>query len=243
MENISYIGLSHQVALRQQMNIAANNIANISTPGFKGQSMLFLEYLNKDEHAPRSTTIKQVLDFASYRDVTQGTLRQTFNDLDVALQGDGYLAVQTPGGIRYTRDGALSLNAQRELVNASGYPVLDDGDNPITLPENAAKINISADGTVSSEAGVAGRLKLVDFENPQALRELGENLYSAPDGEQPLATDETKVIQGALEQSNVNPILEMNKMIEVLRNYQAAQRMIMNDHERIRTAIQKLSKV
>lgn len=239
MENISYIGLSQQMALKQQMDISANNLANINTPGFKSQSILFLEYLNKPK---QGEGVKQVLDFGSYRDLSAGALRQTYNDLDVALHGDGYFAVQTEGGTtRYTRDGSFSLNASRELVNKSGYKVMGDG-GPIVVQEGASKITITADGTVSTNLGEIGKLKVVTFDQPQKLVEIGENLYDGKNQpEKPV--ERLKVVQGSLEGANVNPVVEMNKMIEILRSYQATQRMLMNDHERIRSAIQKLTRV
>lgn len=238
MENISYVGLSQQVALQEQMNITANNLANMSTPGFKAQQTLFIEYLSKPK---QGESVKQVLDFASYRDLTNGTLKQTFNDLDVAIQGDGYFAIETPAGIRYSRDGSFALNANNEIVNKSGYRVMGEGDAPITVQPNASKITITADGSVSTDVGAVGAIKVVNFDNQQALREIGNNLYEA--GNQPeIAAENARVVQGSVESSNVNPVVEMNKMIEVLRQYQSTQRMLMNDHERIRSAIQKLAK-
>lgn len=244
MENISYIGLSQQMALRQKMDITANNLANMSTPGFKNQSVLFLEYLNapKETGTTGKDAIRQVVDAASYRDLSNGALKQTHNDLDFAVQGDGYFAVQTPFGARYTRDGSFALNDRREIVNKSGYPVLNTTGQPIIIPEGTTKITVGKNGAVTTDTGEAGQLKVVTFDNEQKLIEEGENLLSAGDmNEQPV--ERLHVVQGALEGSNVNSIVEMNNMIEILRLYQASQRILMNDHERIRGAIQRLTKV
>lgn len=242
MENISYIGLSQQMALKQQMDITANNMANINTPGFKSQGVLFLEYLNKPKQSGvGGEAVKQVLDFGSYRDLSAGPLRQTHNDLDFAIQGDGYFSVQTPSGVRFTRDGGFSLSADRTIVNKSGHPVMGDA-GPLVIQEGASKITVTRDGTVTTDLGEVGRIKVSAFDRPQEMTEIGDNLYDASKlAEKP--ADGAQVIQGSIEGANVNPVVEMNKMIEILRSYQATQRMLMNDHERIRGAIQKLTRV
>ena len=119
----------------------------------------------------------------------------------------------------------------------------DESGAPIVIPPEARKININSDGTISTETGPVGRLKVVSFENPQALNERGDNLYSAPVTLAETPVEAPRIVQGALESSNVNPILEVNRMVEILRSYQATQRMLMTDHERIRSTIQKLTRV
>jgi flagellar basal-body rod protein FlgF len=239
MENISYIGLSQQVILQRRMEITANNLANMSTPGFKAQSVLSLDHIA----SPRDGgLIHQAMDYASYRNLAPGALTQTHNSLDLSIQGEGYFKVQTPQGPRYTRDGGFALNAGREIVTKSGYPVLNDSNSAIVVPPEAGQITVTRDGTISTELGELGRLRVVAFSQEQDMVEAGENLYDASQlQERPVAG--LHVVQGAIEGSNVNPILEMNKMIEISRMYQAAQRMLQNDHERIRGAIQKLTRV
>lgn len=239
MENISYIGLSQQIALRQEMDVTANNIANMNTPGYKSNGVLFLEFLNRSRQDP--DTIRQVSDISTYRDLAPGSLMQTHNTLDFAINGEGYFVVQTPDGPRYTRDGGFQLNEQRQLVNKSGYALQGDG-GPITIPPEAAQVHLTAGGVVTTEEGDVGRIRVVRFDNEQALKKTGENLYDAAT-ENPQTVDSPRLAQGALEGSNVNPVVEMNKMIEVLRMYQATQRMLQNDHERIRGTIQKLTRV
>lgn len=239
MENISYIGLSQQMALQRQMNVTANNLANMNTPGFKGEDVLFLDYLNKPQGGEG---INQVLDYNSYRKLETGPFTQTYNKLDFAIQGEGYFAVQTEEGIRYTRDGSFALNDKREIVNKSGHTLLNESSNPLVIPPDATQITLGADGSLSSENGTIGKVQIVDFESPQLMRKVGDNLYDA--GElQKKNIENLRVVQGAIEGSNVNPITEMNKMVEVLRMYQATQKMLLADHERIRSAIQKLTKV
>lgn len=239
MENISYVGLSYQKSLRQMMELTANNIANMTTSGFKAQDILFSEYI---EHPRKGDPVSMVLDYSSFRRLEQGALRQTFNELDLAINGEGYFAVQGDEGIFYTRAGSFALSSDRQIITADGHLVLDDGNAPITIPEEATKISITADGTISTEAGVITTLKRVNFEDHQALLEVGSNLYDAQ-GQAELPADNAVVVQGMLEGSNVQPIVEMNRMIEILRAYQSAQRMMQTDHERIRNTIQKLTKV
>lgn len=243
MENISYIGLSQQIALTSMMNVTANNVANMSTPGYKGQRMLFIDYLNKGKDAGPKDAIHQVEDYATYRNTEQGSLQMTSNPLDVALEGEGYFAVSMPdGSTSYTRNGSFSLNGQSQLVTKQGYPVLSDGGQPLVLPEDARHITITEDGQISTEQGEVGQLQLTGFDDQQKMQELGDGLYAAGTAQQTPATN-TRMVQSAIEGSNVNPILEMNRMVEVLRAYQSTFRMLSNDHERIRTAIQKLTKV
>jgi flagellar basal-body rod protein FlgF len=175
------------------------------------------------------------------RDLGQGPLAPTGNPLDVALDGPGYLAVETVQGTRYTRSGRLQLDGERRIVDANGLPVLGEGDRPIQVPQDAGPVRIAGDGTISTEAGAAlGRLKVVGFERPQAMTELGGGLYATDEAEQ--ASEATRVVQGSIEQSNVQPIVEMTQMTEVLRQYQTTQKLIESEHERQRTAIQRLAR-
>lgn len=241
MENISYIGLSQQVALTSMMNVTANNIANMSTPGYKSQRTLFVDYLNKGKDAGPKDAIHQVQDYATYRDTAQGSLQMTSNPLDVALEGKGYFAVTTPNGTAYTRNGSFALNAQGQLITKQGYPVQGDGGGDLVIPEGSKHITITPDGQISTEQGEVGVIKVADFADQQSMQELGDGLYSSAAPE--VAVENPRMVQSTVESSNVNPILEMNRMVEVLRAYQSTYRMLTNDHERIRGAIQKLTRV
>lgn len=239
MENVSYIGLSQQMALHRLMEVTANNMANMNTPGFKSQNILFKEYLNKPQE--NGERISQVEDVGTYRDLAQGTLSQTANKLDFAIQGEGYFTIQTANGTKYTRDGSFRLNERREIVTQAGDQVMGDG-GALVLPEGSVYISGVENGTISTEKGTVGKLKIVTFDNPQMVVPVGGNLYDGSKAREQ-AIDNPKVAQGMLENSNVQPILEMNKMIEILRLYQSAQNMLMTDHERQRGAIQRLTRV
>jgi flagellar basal-body rod protein FlgF len=238
MENVSFIALSRATALERQMQIVANNVANMNTTGFKSESPLFIEFVQKPQ---KDEQFSMVMDLASFRNTANGPINMSGNPLDLALEGDGYFTVATSDGPRYTRAGNFSLNDARELVTSSGLPVLDDGGSTITIPANTAEIRIAQDGSVATEAGPVGRIGVVRFEREQNMVQLGNNLYQT--NEIPVAAPETKVQQGFLEGSNVQSVLEMNSMIEINRQYQSVQRLLQGEHERLRNAYQKLSRL
>jgi len=238
MENLNYIGLSQQMALSHQMDVVANNIANMSTPGYKSQDLLFREYVNQ---APSGIDkFSQVQDYGTYRDTHEGTLTKTSNKLDVAIQGDGYIAVQTAQGVRYTRNGSFSLDSTGNIVTQNGDQVLGSNGNPLALQGDSHDINIMQDGEISTEKGGVGTFKIVDFDNPQALVAVGGGLYDAQ-GATEIPVAKPQVMEGFVEGSNVQPITEMNKMINISRMYQAVQKMLLTDHDDARTMIQKLT--
>lgn len=236
MENTGYIALSRQMTLRRQMDVIANNMANINTPAYKGQSMLFVEYLETSKSGEKMSFVQDV---ALVRNLNEGQMTTTENPLDLAISGNAYFEIDTPVGPRYTRNGVFQLNAEGELVTASGERVLGEGGNPILLPPNARDVTVTRDGTISTDQGPAGRLRLVSFENEQALVKLADGLYDA-EGQDTLPAEDAEVLQGMVEGSNVQGILELTKMIETARQYASAGRMVNDEHERQRRAIQSL---
>lgn len=244
MENPIYIALSRQDALRRQMDVAAHNVANMNTPGFKQQRVLFVEYLAQPPAGTpgaKAQKLSMVQDLSVLRDLREGPINRTGNPLDLALQGNGYFAVETADGPRYTRAGGFQLDGERRIVDANGLPVLDDADRPIQIPADATDITVTADGTVATEQGPLARLKIVRFEREQFMNELGGGLHATD--EPPLAAEGTKVVQGAVEGSNVQAVVEMTQMTEILRQYQSNQRLIEAEHERQRSAISRLTRV
>jgi flagellar basal-body rod protein FlgF len=242
METPIYIALSRQMTLRQQMDVVANNIANASTPGFKAEMMLMSEV---ELPAERGVELSYVQDFATARDFSPGPLRATGNDLDLAIQGNGFFTVQTPDGIRYTRVGHFQLDASGTLVTSQGHPVLAGG-GTVTLDPDDGPVQIAADGSISTDRAlggqllqVAGKLDLVDFADRHALVPAQDNLFIAG-GQAPTAAT-GQITQGMLEDSNVRPILEMTNLIEVTRGYQAMQRFMDSEHERQRRAISSIT--
>ncbi len=194
MENALLIGLSRQTVLERQLDVVANNIANVNTTGYKADSSLFEEYLtpgaHEDNFVGSDRRISYVQDRGTFRDFAQGPLEQTKNPLDVAIDGSAFLAVQTPGGERYTRDGGLQLNNQGQLVTVAGNPVLGTS-GPIVFQPTDHDINITPDGTVTVVEGngttdsIRGKLRLVSFADAQKLLKEGLNLYTAGEGGSP----------------------------------------------------------
>jgi flagellar basal-body rod protein FlgF len=229
------------MALRRNMEIIANNIANSSTAGFKREAPLFEELLVPvdDPQTGDSTEVSFVRDWGVVRDMTSGPLEQTGGTLDVAVDGDGMLVVNTAAGERYTRDGHLKLDSQGKLVTSDGDPVMSDG-GEIVIPPGESEIKIASDGTVSTRQGAAGKLRVVSFA-ANALSKEGSNLYSA--NVPPSPAPNARVLQGMIERSNVEPVVEMTKMIEVQRAYQHSTETLNATDDIISRAIQRLGDV
>jgi flagellar basal body rod protein FlgG len=180
--------------------------------------------------------------------MSQGPIERTGNSLDVAVDGNGFLVVQTPNGERYTRNGSLQLNASGQLVTSDGNPVLGDG-GPISLQPNDRQVQISRDGTISVREGtskvdsVRGKLRLVTFSNPQQLQKDGTSTFNATGGAQPQAATTAGIVQGAIEKSNVRGVVEMSRMIEITRSYTQIATMLQQLGDLSQTAIDKLAEV
>jgi len=251
MENALLVGLSRQMVLERQMDVVANNVANVNTNGFKADKSLFQEYLktgaHEDNFVGRDRSVSYVLDNGTFKDFSAGPTEQTKNPLDVAIDGGGFLVVQTPGGERYTRDGGLSINNQGQLVTASGLPVLGTS-GPIVFQPTDHDIAIAADGNISVQEGVnhtdsvRGKLRLVSFADAQRLLKEGSNLYSAGTA---TAQPDTKsyLRQGFVEKSNVNSVAEMSRMIEVTRTYTQIATLLQQQSDLHKSAIQQLADV
>ena len=240
MENAQLISLSRQIALQRQMDVVANNLANINTTGFKGEDVLFEDYLmpvaEDNDFLPADNDLHYTLDWSSMTDMGQGAIEQTGNPLDVALGGKGFLVVQTPQGERYTRAGALQIDASGTLVDISGNPVLSDS-GPITFEPSETGIEIAPSGAISSSEGPKGSLRLVEFADTKALAREGSNLFSGP-GAQPAVA--TSIVQGSIERSNVSGVTELTQMIRVQRAYASLASLMQRQDDVRRSAVQRL---
>jgi flagellar basal-body rod protein FlgF len=253
MQNALLIGLSRQVALGRELDVVANNIANLNTTGFKADGAVFEEYISPraraDNMSASDSRVSFVRDRATWVDLSQGPLEHTGNPLDVAIDGKGFLAVQTPRGERYTRNGALQVNANGELVTSEGYQVLGES-GPIVLQPKDHDITISPDGTVSVREGSSamsdsqrGKLRMVSFDKAGQLQKDGGSTFAAPNGVTVLADTSSRLVQGAVEKSNVRSVLEMTRMIEVTRSYTQIANLLSQQATLQRTAIEKLADV
>ncbi|MEQ8664751.1 MAG: flagellar basal-body rod protein FlgF [Rhodospirillales bacterium] len=243
METTSFIALSRQMVLRREMDVVANNIANMNTNGFKGEKMMFVEHLvrsRSDEHV-LGEKLSYVRDVATIRDTSPGHLISTGNSLDLAISGDAYFAVETDVGERYTRNGRFQLDQTGQLVTQSGDLVLSDTGTPFFFGPTDTQIAVNGDGTISTENGTLGRLRVVEFANPLALQQESSLLFSAGDDNQPEASETARVNQGMLESSNIQPIIELTRMIEVHRSYDNVKKFIEKEDERQRSMIRTMN--
>lgn len=242
MENALLIGLSRQVALGRELDVIANNVANVTTNGFKARESRFAEYLMPVASAEAfplpDRRLSYVIDRGTALRMTAGAIERTGNPLDAAIKGDGLFAVQTPAGERYTRNGAFSLDAAGQIVTSDGHVVLGES-GPIVLGPQESGVQIAPDGTVSTSQGQRGRIRLVRFADPQALRNEGANLFSSALPAQPAGAT-SRIEAGALERSNVSPVQEMSRLIEVNRSYTSVAEMVRRMDELRRSTVQRL---
>jgi flagellar basal-body rod protein FlgF len=229
MQNALLVGLSRQMSLSHQIDVIANNIANIDTTGFKADSAAFSEYLmpgaSDSDFAGKDSRISFVQDNGTWIDFAPGAMQRTGDPLDAAIDGKGFFVVQTSRGQRYTRNGAFAINAQGQLVTSTGDVVLGTT-GPINFAPTDHDVIISTTGVVSVRDGNTtqsiqrGQLQLVDFDSPQQLQKDGASLFQAqPNANQKPIAPGTRIVQGSIEKSNVQPILEMTRMIEITRSY------------------------
>jgi flagellar basal-body rod protein FlgF/flagellar basal-body rod protein FlgG len=246
MENALLIGLSRQAVLRRSLDVIANNIANVNTTGFKADNSVFEETtmpLARDNGGNGiNRRVSFVNDRATWHDMRQGGIELTGAPLDVAIDGNGFLAVQTPAGERYTRNGSLQLNAAGELVTATGFRVLGES-GPIVMQREDKDITIARDGSISAGANARGKLRIVEFAQAARLEKDGANTFVAPAGVTPTVSTTPRVIQGAVEKSNVQSVVEMTRMIDVTRTYTTISQMLQNQSDLRRSAIEKLAEV
>jgi len=242
MENVLLIALSRQAALKRELDVIANNVANVQTNGFKRRLSDATEFpmpVASEETFRRGEDrrVSFVVDRGTPLDTSLGKIEPTGNPLDIAIGGDAYLVVQTPQGERYTRNGAMMVNANGQLVTSDGHIVLgEQGEYQFGATEK--DIRIAADGTLSTSNGVRGKLRLVRFPNQQVLENAGANLFTTR--VQPEPATQARVQAGFIERSNVNPVVEISRMIEVTRQYQNIANLMGRVDEGRRTAIQKL---
>jgi flagellar basal-body rod protein FlgF len=231
------------------MDVIANNLANVSTPGFRREAAKFEEYVahvRPAEDQKGMQTVSFVKDAGILRDLSQGNIEHTGAPFDLAINGKGYFVIQTPQGPRYTRDGHFSLDADGNIVTSAGLPLLGDG-GPITITPDDRDVQFGPDGTISSTvnglANQIGKLRIVDFANERLLVKQGANLYAAPPSQPPATATGMSVEQGMLESSNVAPVIEISHMIEVMRAYEATASLSASQEQLLRDAVDKLGQM
>lgn len=238
MSNSIYALLSKQVGLRQQVDVIAHNVANLSTTGFKREGLSFAAHVQRLDLTGGELAMSKVQ--GSHTDLSPGTLERTGNRFDFAIDGAGFFAVETPAGGRYTRDGRFSTNHLGELVTTAGHRVLDEGGAPIIIPAEVSDVTASADGTLSAPDGrPLGILGVHELPGGFWRRE-ADGLFATDLEATPAAG--ARIVQGFLEGSNVNPVGELTDLIEAQRAYERGRAMLDTEDQRISRMIEKLDR-
>lgn len=245
MDSGLYAACTALVARTAALDTLANNMANVSTAGFRGRHNVFSSILAAKSNPQLSVLNQDANDYGvlsgTRLDNTQGSLERTNNDLDVAIEGPGYLTVQTGTGPAYTRGGNLHVSPQGQLVTAAGDPVMGDK-GPISIL--GAPVSISADGTISTNGAISGRLSLVEFAPSVDLQNGSGNYFTAPEGVKPTAATSSLLHQGMIESSNVNPVTSVVELISAQREVETMRRVLtMFNSEMDKTATQDLPHV
>jgi flagellar basal-body rod protein FlgF len=241
MDVSSPVAVSRLVAQQRAVDVAANNMANANTPGYKLERVQFSDWLSRQAGVatpPGDRSVAYSQDRATWRDFQSGTLTHTGNPLDLALTGDGYFTVSTPRGPRLTRDGRFGLMPNGSLADGSGNNVLDSNGQPIQVSPADTRISIAGDGTVSSENGQLAKIGVVRPSDPMQLAAEGGTQFRS--GSATTAVVAPGVVQGAVEESNVQPVLEMTRMMTDLREFQFVSQFVQAESDRQQNAIEKL---
>ena len=238
MDQPGYVVLSRLSAQLRATQVLANNLANADTPGFRAERPVFSSFLSRARGQGAAGEVAYSLDRANWRETQPGPVATTGNPLDVALRGDGFFVLETPNGERYTRAGRFTLDPAGRITDPDGNAVLDARGAPITLAAGDSRIEILGDGTVRSENGTVGQIRVVRFADPQRLRAEGARLFSTDDT--PEAVARPQLVQGAVEGSNVSAISEMTRLTEQVRQFQFATQFAEREGDRLSTAVDRI---
>lgn len=237
MENAGYTTLTRQSGLLREMQVVANNIANSATTGFRQEGLIFSEYVQDVEGGESLSMARGNVRNTS---MVQGALSQTGGTLDMAIEGDGYFLIETPSGERLTRAGNFALSAEGDLVTNDGFRVLDAGGAPVFVPPDARNVGVSPDGTLSSDGRPLSQIGLVEpIDRNDLIREDGV-MFRADSGFEPV--ENPRILQGFLENANVDPISQITRMIEIQRAYEMGQSFLETENERVMSALDTLTR-
>lgn len=239
-----YAACAALIARTQTLEVAANNLANVNTAGYKAQQVAFQSLLAKSGAANLSPINRAINDFAvlggTVINRAAGNFESTGSEFDLAVEGAGCFAVQTKAGVRYTRDGRFQVSTQGALTTSSGDAVLGD-QGPVRLPNGP--LSVAPDGTISVNGAVTGKLKMVEFAPGAQLRSEGGSYYSAPAGTERTAVN-SSVRQGVIESSNVNPMEAAVGLVALQRHFEMLQRALSIFHSDFnRIAVEDLPRV
>jgi flagellar basal-body rod protein FlgF len=244
MDSPGYIVLSRLVAAQRMTAVTANNIANADTPGFRAHRALFGTVLERQQSADMPQGGRDIAfaqDRATWRENAPAPLQSTGNPLDLALgDRDAHFVIETPRGERYTRAGRFTLDPGGQVVDPEGNPALGADGRPIRVAPGTARIEISGDGAVVTEAGPIGQLRIVRFDDGQRLTAEGDRYLAAPADMPPRVVERPGVIQGTMEGSNVRAVLEMTRMTDEMRHFQFVAQMVEREGERLGSAVDRI---
>ncbi|MCU0899958.1 MAG: flagellar hook-basal body complex protein [Cypionkella sp.] len=236
METPGYTTLTRQMGLMREMQVIANNIANTSTTGFRREGVVFSEFIARLDQEP---SLSMAYGNGRHIDLSQAGMSQTGGTYDLALQGEGFFLIATPDGERLTRAGAFTASGEGILVTGDGHAVLDAGGAPVPVPVGARTVSIAMDGTLSADGQPVAQIGLWRPVDPLSLRHQTGTLFAA-DALEP--AEDAKIHQGFLEDSNVEPVSEIARMITVQRAYELGQKFLDAEDQRQRTVIQTLGR-
>jgi flagellar basal-body rod protein FlgF len=235
------LAASRLVAQQRAMDVTANNIANANTPGFRTERVQFSDWIDQQPGTvpvPGDRTVTYTQDRATYRESQPGTLTHTANPFDLALSGDGYFTVNTKSGPRLTRDGRFGLMPDGTVADSNGNAVLDVAGKPIQIEPTDTQISIAGDGSISTESGQVGKIGIVQPADPMKLRAEGATNLISDGSTSPIAAP--GIVQGAVEGSNVQPVMEVTRMMDDLRQFQFVTQLVQAEGDRQQSAIDKL---
>lgn len=241
MNNTTSIILSRMLTASHTLDVIANNIANVSTPGYEAthlESAAWIDRMRGVRAPPGGHSLAYTQALGTWRDTRPGPIHRTGNPLDLAISGGGYFTVQTPNGPRLTRDGKFGLLPNGTIADTAGNPLLGTGGQKITVPPQSGALSIAADGTISTVKGIIGQVGVVTVTDQQSLKAEGSNLFRATTA--PLPVPDPRIVQGALEGSNVKPIVEITRMMQASQNFQMIAQFVSAEQARDQTAMSQL---
>jgi flagellar basal-body rod protein FlgF len=232
-----YVTLSGQLAIDRRMATIANNIANLGTVGYRADELKFDTILSRVSHQPTAFATSG----ASFVSERAGGINKTGNPLDVAITGQGWLAIQTPQGTAYTRDGRMQVSSEGQLQTLNGYAVLDTGLAPIEVDARGGAIQIARDGTIRQGGRQSGGLGLFELDLAQGYSRFENSAVIPSQPGAPIQSFvDNGVMQGFVEEANVSPVLEMTRLIAVTRSFDGLQTAISESESSFKRAIQTL---
>jgi flagellar basal-body rod protein FlgF len=241
MDITTALAASRLVAQQRAMDITANNLANANTPGFRAERVQFSDWIDRQPSGstmPGASTVTYTQDRATWRESQAGTITHSGNPFDLALSGEGYFTVETKAGPRLTRDGRFGLMPGGTLADSSGNAVLDVAGKPIQLSPGDTRVTIASDGSVTSENGPIGKIGVVRPNDPMRMRAEGATNFVSDSPTSPVASP--GIVQGAVEQSNVQPVMEVTRMMNDVRQFEFVTQFVQAESDRQQSMIDKL---